>query len=272
MDLSLLLICALGLFLALISNIGYEGVTLRSVGRNVAVLFVSIVVRPLPFTDSRKRFFFLFSAILLFSFLASPQWVRSEEPAETGLSILKFTAGVATSMLIHEGSHGLVAGVTGTRMTWKWGSYNQPLGFTEHAGSDEKGVAINASGLIFQEITSEVILQTKKIDKNDAYTRGIMAWNVINPILYTLDYWIFNVSNKDNGSSYKGDISGIEHYSNAATANGYALGVTAIALFQGYRFLKTQSWAPDWLRSETKQLFVAPSPSGGFFASYHVKF
>ncbi len=221
----------------------------------------------------RRRIFLPFLPILFSSFLvfAVPAPAVGEEAGVTGLAVLKFGAGIATAMLIHEGSHALVAGITDTHMTWTLGTYNQPIGFTEHAGSDAKGVAVYSAGLISQEITSEIILDTK-IDKNGAYVRGIMAWNVINPVLYSLDYWIFHVSNSKDRNSYKGDISGIEHYSNAATANGYAIGITAIALFQGYRFLKTQSWAPDWLRSEKKNLFVAPLASGGFVASYNIKF
>ena len=225
-----------------------------------------------PSARKARRIFFPFVTILLLSFFATPRPARSQEAAQTAVSILKFTAGVATSMLIHEGSHAIVAGVTGTHMTWKVGTYNQPIGFTEHADSDAKGVAVYSAGLLSQVITSEIILDIKKIDKNDDYVRGIMAWNIINPILYSLDYWVFHSSNKKEDNSYQGDITGIEHYSNHATANGYAIGITAIALFQGYRFLRTQSWAPDWLRSEKKQLFLAPAPGGGFLAAYNINF
>ncbi len=239
--------------------------------RSTIFRFISIrMPRRFSVLNFRKRIFLLFIPVFS-SFGVLPFPAACEEPADKGLAVLKFGAGIATAMLIHEGSHALVAGITGTHMTWKLGSYNQPLGFTEQADSDAKGVAVYMSGLISQEIASEIFLDTK-IDKNNAYVRGMMAWNIINPVLYSLDYWVFHIANSKDGNSYRGDISGIEHYSNAATANGYALGITAIALFQGYRFLKTQSWAPDWLRSEKKQMFVAPLASGGFVASYNIKF
>jgi hypothetical protein len=219
-----------------------------------------------------KKTVVLFIATMFFAFLATSIYVQAEEQSSTAVAVLKFTAGVATSMLIHEGAHALVAGVTDVPMSWKAGTYNQPIGFTENAGSDAKGVALYSAGLLSQAITSEAILQIKKVDKNDAYVRGLMAWNILNPILYSLDYWILHNSNKQNGKSYQGDMVGIEHYSNKATADGYAIGMTAIAVFQGYRFLKTQSWAPDWLKTEKNKFLMAPLPSGGFMAGYHFSF
>ena len=224
-----------------------------------------------PAKISKKTAVLCITAMFL-AFFGRPNDARSAEQSSTAVTVLKFTAGVATSMLIHEGAHALVAGVTDIPMSWKVGTYNQPIGFTENAGSDSKGVALYAAGLISQEITSEVILRTDRADKNDAFVRGLMAWNILNPILYSLDYWVLHISNKQNGNSYQGDMAGIEHYSNKATADGYAIGMTAIALYQGYRFLQTQSWAPDWLKKEKNNFLLTPLPSGGFMAGYHFSF
>ena len=102
--------------------------------------------------------------------------------------------------------------------------------------------------------------------------RGMMTWNILNPILYSLDYWVFHSTNKINGNSYQGDLAGIEHYSNKATADGFALAMSAIAVSQGYRFLKTQSWAPDWLKDESRRMSLAPLPSGGFIIGFKFDF
>ena len=214
---------------------------------------------------------FLLSAAVVLSLVGIPDAARSEDSL-TFVSVLKFSAGIATSMLIHEGAHFLVAGATDTRMTWKVGTYNQFIGFTEHADSDAKGIAVYSAGLASQVVTSEVLLQTKIVDKNDAYVRGVMAWNILNPVLYSLDYWILHTSNKKNGNSYQGDLTGLEHYSNSGTATGFAIGMTAISLFQGYRFLRTQSWAPDWLKPKLDRSLVVPLSSGGFLATYRVPF
>jgi hypothetical protein len=243
--------------------------------KKIGVIEVSLrkmIFMPFEPTKIIKKTAYLLSVAVFLAFFGKPTYAGSEEQGLTAVSVLKFSAGVATSMLIHESAHALVAGVTDTPMTWKLGTYNQPLGFTENAESDAKGVALYSAGIISQAITAEVILQTDKADKNDAFLRGLMTWNILNPVLYSLDYWIFHVSNKKNGNSYQGDISGIEHYSNNATANGYAISMTAIAFYQGYRFLQTQSWAPDWLKTEKNKLILAPLPSGGFVAAYQFSF
>ena len=189
-------------------------------------------------------------------------------------SVLKFCAGILAAYATHEGSHALVAGLTGTNLDWKTGTYNQPVAFTEDASSDSKGLAIHSAGLIGQAIESEIILQADKIDKNNAFVRGMMAWNIVNPIIYALDYWLIRVSNQENGNTYQGDLEGVEHYSNDATANSFALSMAAIAAFHGYRFLKTQSWAPDWAKGkgEKHSLNLAPLPSGGVLMTYNFAF
>ena len=213
--------------------------------------------------------------LILIPLIVIPFTVSCTIAAEGGVrcsSVLKFSAGVVAAFSIHEGAHALVAELTDTDMDWELGNYNQPIGFTEHASNDTKGAAINAAGLISQAIGSEIILQVDSIDKNDAFVRGMMAWNIVNPILYALDYWFIHISNQENGKGYQGDIQGIEYYANEPTAHGFALGITSIALFQGYRFLKTQSWAPAWLRGETHSLNFAPQPSGGFLIAYRFVF
>jgi hypothetical protein len=213
----------------------------------------------------------LLAAIVVFSSLA-PAPLHAEDGGLSATAVAKFAAGIASSMLLHEGAHALVAAATNTHMSWKAGNYNQPIAFTEDASSDAKGVAIYSSGLLAQLTASEVILQVDRIDKNDAFIRGMMTWNILNPILYSLDYWVFRVANKSNGTSYQGDIEGIEHYSSEATAQGFAIGITAIAAFQGYRVLKTQDWAPEWLKGTPDNVTLTPLRSGGAFLAWHCSF
>jgi hypothetical protein len=40
--------------------------------------------------------------------------------------------------------------------------------------------------------------------------------------------------------------------------------ISALIRFQGYRFLKTQSWAPDWIRGDIYQLTFDRIPDAGF--------
>ena len=219
---------------------------------------------------SARRAARIAAAILFISLFPAPAAADGNDLSAT--AVFKYAAGVASSILLHEGAHALVAAATNTHMSWKAGNYNQPIGFTEDASSDAKGVALYSSGLLTQLAASEVILQVDRIDKNDAYVRGMMTWNVLNPILYSLDYWFFRVANKNGGTSYQGDLQGIEHYSSEATAQGFAIGITAIAAFQGYRFLKTQDWAPEWLKGTSDNVTLVPTNNGGAFLAWHCRF
>jgi hypothetical protein len=200
------------------------------------------------------------------------QPVFAAEDGITARSVAKFAAGVLASAAVHETAHALVAAATDTSMTWKVGNYNQPLAFDENATSNSKGIAIYSAGLIAQLICSEIILDVDSVNKNDAFVRGMMTWNILNPILYSLDYWVFRVSNQQNGNSYQGDLAGIEHYSSEGTAQAFAIGITAIAAFQGYRFLKSQDWAPDWLKAAPDNVNVLPLRSGGAMLTYELRF
>jgi hypothetical protein len=212
------------------------------------------------------------SATALFFLGFMPSYASAGEDGITFGSTLKFSAGIVSAFLIHEGSHAVVAGLTNTDMDWKMGTLNQPFSFTENADTNWKGFVVNSAGLISQSVGAEIILDCKKIDKNDAFVRGMMTWNILNPLLYSLDYWVIHSTNKINGNHYQGDLAGIEHYTNKATADGFAISISAIAIFQGYRFLKTQSWAPDWLKENSQNVGLAPLPSGGFIVAYEFDF
>lgn len=190
------------------------------------------------------------------------------------IPVLKFVGGIVSSFAIHEGAHALVAVATGTSTDWRGGDVNQPIQFTEHSTSNSKGWAINSAGLLAQMGSSEFILLNDKIDKNDSYVRGMMSWNILNPLFYAVDYWLINKTNKVNGNSYTGDLQGIEIHSNHTTANIFTGTMVALVGFETYRFVKTQSWAPEWLKDkgEFEHFSLAPLPSGGAFLCYTIRF
>jgi hypothetical protein len=230
--------------------------------------FLSKVHLP-PFGPA-KRYGFIILVFLFSISLFTPAGF-ADDTVSFG-SALKFTGGVVSAFMIHEASHALVAASMGKKLSWELGNYNQPIAFTESGLSDGQGIALYSAGLLSQVVGSEIILRTESIDKNSFYVRGMMSWNILNSILYPLDYWFIHKSNKKNGNFYQGDLQGIEHYSNETTANGFALSFFAIALWQGYRFLQTQTWAPEWMKSETHQISLLPLTSGGIFMKYRLDF
>ena len=215
---------------------------------------------------------YIIGAAVLLVFCFKPAYASAGEGDIRYTSILKFCAGVVAAFSIHEGGHALVGWVTGTDMDWEWGDINQPLRFTEDSESDTEGAAINLAGLIAQAIGGEVILRVDKIDKNDAFVQGMMAWNILNPILYALDYWCCHRTNHNNGDAYEGDLAGVERYTSEPTANAFALSMAGIAAFQASRFLKTQSWASDWFKNKSHSINFGPLPSGGLIMRYEIVF
>jgi len=228
---------------------------------------------PTSFTPRRRRPLAKAGLLVVafFTLLLHPAPAFADEDL-TALTVLKFFAGMASAAALHEGAHAVVAEVTDTSINWEAGNYNQPIAFTTGEMNTSRGFAVYSAGLIAQVATAEIILDVDRIDKNDAFVRGMMAWNIVNPILYALDYWVIRRSNKENDGTFQGDIEGVEHYSGEAAANTFAASMAAIAVFQGYRFLKTQDWAPDWVKSEKHTMTMAPCPSGGFVLAYEFRF
>ncbi len=227
-------------------------------------------MRGSPKIQKGIRYIITLIVVIIISCKMTP--ASASEDGVTRNSALKFYAGIAVAFSIHEGAHGLVAELTDTDMNWEIGNYNQPFAFTENASSDGKGAAINSAGLLSQAIGGEIILRDDRIDKNDYFIRGMMAWNILNPISYALDYWFFHNTNQQNGNFYQGDIEGVEYYTNERTASGFALSMAAIAAFQGYRFLKTQTWVPEWLKGESHSVNFVSLTSGGVVMAYKFVF
>ncbi len=188
------------------------------------------------------------------------------------LSLLKFATGMVSAYALHETGHALAANLTGTKLKWGLGTYNQPLGFTEYADNDNSGLLVHGAGLTTQILGSEIILQSDSIDKNDSFVRGMMLWNIINPVIYALDYWVIKKTNFEEGHHHQGDIKGFEHYTNAPTANGFTALMAGMAIFQGYRFAKTQDWAPDWMDKNKVQLNFQSRGSNGAVLMIQIPF
>lgn len=174
-------------------------------------------------------------ALLIFIF-STPSFLYAQQ-FETGFaSYLKFTAGIVAAYSVHELGHAAGGWATGTNLKWKAGTYNQPLGYEERSDNDREGLTISSAGLVFQLLSSEVILNYDKIDKKRSYTHGFMVWNIINPLIYSLDYWVIRRTNRDFDGSYQGDLQGVEYYSDKKTADVFAAAISVAALWHGYRY------------------------------------
>lgn len=199
-------------------------------------------------------------------------WAQSTDEESGIVCVAKFAAGIISAYALHEVGHWAAAELTGTDIDFGAGRYNQPIGFTENADNDTDGMIVHASGLAAQLLVSEVILNADSINNNDSVVRGMMFWNIVNPIVYSLDYWFLRRTNKESDTSYQGDMEGFENYSDEKSANVFAGIVTLAAIFQGYRYVQTQNWAPDWIINERVQLTYRPAYSGGAILTLHFRF
>jgi hypothetical protein len=206
------------------------------------------------------------------SALAANSDCPSTAPEGPVLGFFKFVSGIISAYALHEAGHAFAASATHTELEWGMGTYNQPLGFTEYAESDTAGVFVHASGLTTQIIVSEVILQADSIDKNDNFVRGMMAWNIFNPIIYAVDYWGIKRTNKVEEGYYQGDIAGVEHYSSGTFANFFAGTMMVMAINQGYRYMKTQTWAPEWMSRDSMRMNFTPHGATGIALKVEMDF
>lgn len=174
---------------------------------------------------------------------------------------LEFLTGIFVAYGVHEGGHALAAWATNTDTIWSSGTYNQLIAFEEEASSRQDGVILHGSGLVAQALLSELVLYSD-LDKNTPFVRGMMLWNVVNPIVYALDYWWIRRTNQEGKWGFQGDLEGVEHHSSERTANVFAAGMAAIAINQGYRFAQTQDWCPDWMKREDLRLGMVADGQG----------
>ena len=173
-----------------------------------------------------------------------------------------FLSGAVTAFGIHEGGHAAAAALTGTHIRWGVCRDGQLVGFREsRAASRWSGVGLYSAGLVAQEVTSEVILRSH-VDRSRPFVRGVMAWNVANPISYAANFWLF---------SGRGDLSGIANYSGRRTANLVAAGLVAVAVWQGVRFFGDASSLPKWMADGSVNLTASPC-ADGFSAGLTVAF
>ncbi len=211
--------------------------------------------------------------MIVMACLWQPRIASAADESSLVLKIIKFSAGAISAYGLHESGHALAAKLTNTDLDWGVGTYNQPLGFTENSSSDFDGALVHSAGLITQVVCSEIILQDDSIDKNDTFVRGMMFWNIFNPLIYVLDYWLIGATNKVDQDCYQGDIGGVEHYAGPAAANIFSACVAGLALYQGYRFLSQQDWAPAWAgKGQFTSFGLLPAEGGGLILRLSIDF
>lgn len=97
---------------------------------------------------------------------------------------LKFALGVGSGYVIHEASHQIVAEVNGTPFKWQNGFGSTWV--TSNKTSDRERYELGSAGLVSQVLSTEIILNTKKIPKDNDYVIGMLTFNIVNALLYVV--------------------------------------------------------------------------------------
>lgn len=120
---------------------------------------------------------------------------------------LKFALGVGSGYVIHEAAHQAVAEVNGTPFKWQKGFGSTWV--TSNNTSDSERYELASAGLGSQVLSSEIILNTKKIPKDSEYVIGILTFNVLNALLYVVSDGIMN-PNDNYGDIEMMDKAGLD--------------------------------------------------------------
>ena len=103
---------------------------------------------------------------------------------------LKFALGLGSGYVIHEASHQIVAEVNGTSFKWQNGFGSTWV--TSNKTSNSERYELGSAGLVSQVLSTEVILNTKKIPKDNDYVIGMLTFNIVNALLYVVSDGILN--------------------------------------------------------------------------------
>ncbi len=103
---------------------------------------------------------------------------------------LKFALGVGSGYVIHEAAHQAVAEVNGTPFKWKNGFGSAWV--ISNNTSDRERYELASAGLVSQVLSTEIILNTKYIPKDNEYVIGMLAFNIVNALLYVVSDGILN--------------------------------------------------------------------------------
>ncbi len=120
---------------------------------------------------------------------------------------LKFALGVGSGYVIHEAAHQAVAEVNGTPFKWQKGFGSTWV--TSNKTSDSERYELASAGLGSQVLSTEIILNTKDIPKDNEYVIGILTFNVVNALIYVVSDGIM-YPNDNHGDIEVMDKAGLD--------------------------------------------------------------
>jgi len=186
-----------------------------------------------------KKYIFVILVSVLFSSLASAELSPSEARWNIAKKTGGFTAGVASGFVFHELGHYAMAQAEGVDIHWLGDSWWVP----EASASEHRN--ISAAGFGAQVLSTEVILRTDRIPKDNSYVLGWLAYNIANQILYPL--------RNEFSPNGHGDLATYEKY--GGNVEVLEIGLVAHAIWSFYR-LKNNPDTPFYIRTTRDEVRV----------------
>jgi len=173
-------------------------------------------------------------AVLVSVSLCWADEITKEQITEARIDVAKkvvgFGAGFVAGGAFHELSHAVVAKIEDVHMEWggftpRWTAYTNDSGKLRN---------IAFAGFGGEILSSEIILGVPAIPKDNAFVLGWLAWDILDPILYTLQ-----------DSLQKGGYGDIETLrNNGVNTDLMKVGLIAHALVTAYRLYKDPKFVP----------------------------
>lgn len=192
--------------------------------------------------------------VVVVSFLLVSTPLLAEEETEEQLesnaarwSLVKKTGGLlgglGTGYLCHAAGHQLMASVEGVDMSWRFKGVN--LSWSANTNSKTKLRDIALGGFGAQVVSTEIMLATDKIPKDNAFVLGWLGFNIFNSVRYVLS---------NEWSSGHGDLATLRN--TGMDVRWLEAGLVAHAVLSGYRIYKDPKFIP-YIRVTRQELGVA---------------
>jgi len=189
----------------------------------------------------------LLAVLMIGMMVFSVSFVFAEEteltPSQTRWFLMKKTVGFGTGFFAgfvgHELGHSVVAEIEDVDITWSGSDWRT------HTEKKSEVRNISLGGFAEQILSSEIILGCDKIPKDNAFVLGYMAWNIINPIIYTLK--------NETRSGGHGDLKTIDK--SGLNSEYVELVIVGHALLSAYRLYKKPEF-PFFIKATHQELII----------------
>lgn len=142
-----------------------------------------------------------FLAVIAVVFLFSSTTFAEGEFWNLTKKATSFLAGVGTGYVIHEAGHHVMANELGEDISWSQQNKGICWWVEDSSSSNLRKIALAGFGA--DVLGSNIIMGTKRIPKDNSYVLGILAFELINPLLYIASHELGSEQKYDDLRCYE---------------------------------------------------------------------